>query len=352
MSDGSRDFGEHWGKEQSLEFEILNQIGKVLASELDISQILSNILDACRDLVSAEAWTILLKDPLRDRLLFSRTIGQKSKELEDKSIAIGQGIAGKVALTGEPQIVDDVTKSKDFYPGIDERTGFQTKSIMAIPMISRGKLLGVIEIINKLKGKSFSKVDLKKVQIYTDFASIALENAQLYEQALTSAITDDLTGLYNNRFINKKLAIELQIAKQKGEKLGFIFIDLDRFKKVNDNYGHLAGSSLLREVGYYIKDKIGDQTDMIARYGGDEFLIVIPGQDSKQTLKTAEELREGLFETVFNLDNSVDARITASFGVASYPEQAETLEELIGMADKAMYEVKEDNRNGVRVFSS
>jgi GAF domain-containing protein len=117
------------------------------------------------------------------------------------SIDIGQGIAGRVALTGKSKIVNNVKDDPDFYPGIDKMTKFKTRSILCIPLISRGKILGVIEIINKEEGKLFSQHDLEMVETYTEFASVALENAQLYEQALHSSITDDLTGLYNNRFI-------------------------------------------------------------------------------------------------------------------------------------------------------
>jgi diguanylate cyclase (GGDEF)-like protein len=219
-------------------------------------------------------------------------------------------------------------------------------------MISRGKVLGVIEIINKEKGKQFSESDLKKVQIYADFASIALENAQLYEQALISAITDDLTGLFNNRFINQKLAVEIKIAREKKQTLGFIFIDLDFFKVINDSHGHLTGSALLKAVAEFIKEHVSGQTDMIARYGGDEFLIVIPNMNAKQTAQLAEKLRKRLSENIFSLEGNIETRITASFGVAAYPEQAESLSDLIGMADKAMYEVKGKNRNGVCIFHS
>ncbi|MBN2134706.1 MAG: sensor domain-containing diguanylate cyclase [Acidobacteria bacterium] len=336
---------------KSLELTILRKIGEVLSSEMDIEQVLSRIIDACRELVSAEGWSILLKDKKRDELVFTRIHGKKKAELANMKIKVGQGIAGKVAESGEPKIVNDVTTDADFYPGIDQSIGFETRSILCIPLISRGKVLGVIEIINKPKGKKFSETDLKKVQIFTNFASIALENAQLYEQALVSAITDDLTGLYNNRFINHKLSVELQIAKKKKQSLGFIFIDLDHFKYVNDNYGHIAGSGLLKAVADFIRDRVGKQTDMIARYGGDEFLIVVPKLNAEKTYKLAEQLRKNLADELLIIDDDIQTRITASFGIAAYPEQAESLEELIGMADKAMYEVKERNRNGVKIFS-
>jgi diguanylate cyclase (GGDEF)-like protein len=336
---------------RDLELDILRKVGKILASELEIEKILSIIIDSCRELISAEAWSILLIDPKADKLVFSRILGQKTNGLQDIKLEIGQGIAGKVFETKKARIVNDVSKDGDFYAGIDQFTGFKTKSILCIPLASRGKLLGVIEIINKINDLPFTKDDLQKIETYIKFASIALENAKLYEQAVHSSITDDLTGLYNNRYMYNQLAIELKNAGKKRKNLGFIFIDLDKFKSINDVHGHLIGSRTLCEVGKFLKDKLRNITTMIARYGGDEFFIVIPEKTAEETREIAEELRQELSEHIFIINNDIQISITASFGISSFPEQAESIEELIGMADQAMYEVKAKNRNGVKIFS-
>jgi diguanylate cyclase (GGDEF)-like protein len=339
------------GSFRELELDILRKVGRILASELEIDKVLSIIIDSCRELVSAEAWSILLMDPKADKLVFSRILGQKTNELANVTLKIGQGIAGKVYETGKARIVNDVSNDPDFYAGIDQLTGFKTRSILCIPLASRGNFLGVIEIINKVKGQPFTEEDLGKIETYTKFASVALENAQLYEQAVHSSITDDLTGLYNNRFIYRQLACELQNAKAKKKNLGFIFIDLDKFKSINDIHGHLIGSRTLSEVGKFLKKRLDKITDMIARYGGDEFFIVVPEKTAEETRQIAENLRRELNEHIFNINNKVNISVTASFGVSAYPEQAESLEELIGMADRAMYEVKAENRNAVKIFS-
>ena len=335
---------------RDLELDILRKVGKILASELEIDKILSIIIDSCTELISAEAWSILLIDPKADKLVFSRILGQMTGGLESIKLEIGQGIAGKVFETKKARIVNDVSKEKDFYAGIDQVTGFQTKSILCIPLESRGKILGVIEIINKNKGQPFTEDDLRKVETYTKFASVALENAQLYEQAVHASITDDLTGLYNNRYMYSRLATELNNAGKKGKHLGFIFIDLDKFKSINDVHGHLVGSSTLCEVGKFLKEKLKNITSMIARYGGDEFFIVVPEKTAEETEQIAENLRKELSEHIFVFNNKIKIRVTASFGISAFPEQAESIEELIGMADQAMYEVKAENRNGVKIF--
>lgn len=341
---------EKGGSFRELELDILRKVGRILASELEIDKVLSIIIDSCRELISAEAWSILLINPKEDKLVFSRILGQKTSELTNVTLKIGQGIAGKVYETGKARIVNDVSNDPDFYAGIDELTGFNTKSILCIPLASRGTFLGVIEIINKLDNQPFTEEDLGKVETYTKFASVALENAQLYEQAVHASITDDLTGLYNNRFIYKQLACELQSAKANKKNLGFIFVDLDKFKSINDVHGHLIGSRTLSEVGKFLKAKLNNITDMIARYGGDEFFIVVPEKTAEETRLIAENLRSELNKHVFEI-HKINISVTASFGVSAYPEQADSLEELIGMADRAMYEVKAENRNGVKIYS-
>lgn len=341
---------EKGGSFRELELDILRKVGRILASELEIDKVLSIIIDSCRELISAEAWSILLINPKEDKLVFSRILGQKTSELTNVTLKIGQGIAGKVYETGKARIVNDVSNDPDFYAGIDELTGFNTKSILCIPLTSRGNFLGVIEIINKLDNQPFTEEDLGKVETYTKFASVALENAQLYEQAVHASITDDLTGLYNNRFIYKQLACELQSAKANKKNLGFIFVDLDKFKSINDVHGHLIGSRTLSEVGKFLKSKLNGITDMIARYGGDEFFIVVPEKTAEETRLIAENLRSELNKHVFDI-HKINISVTASFGVSAYPEQADSLEGLIGMADQAMYEVKAENRNGVKIYS-
>lgn len=337
---------------RDLELNVLRKVGKTLASELEIDKVLSIIIDSCRELISAEAWSILLIDPKADKLVFSRILGQKTNGLEDIKLKIGQGIAGKVFETKKARIVNDVSKDGDFYASIDQLTGFKTKSILCTPLASRGKLLGVIEIINKVNGQPFTEDDLQKIETYSKFASIALENAQLYEQAVHASITDDLTGLYNNRYMYNQLTIELKNARKNKKNLGFIFIDLDKFKSINDVHGHLIGSRTLCEVGGFLKKQLNDITTMIARYGGDEFFIVIPEKTAEETRVIAEELRKQLSEHCFKLMDDIKISVTASFGISSFPEQAKSIEELIGMADQAMYEVKAKDRNGVKIYSA
>jgi len=211
-------------------------------------------------------------------------------------------------------------------------------------MLSKGRLLGVIQVINKFDRTSFDEVELRLAQTLADHAAIAIENGELYQQAYLASITDDLTGLRNTRYFNRALPDLLR----RGGPVALMVLDLDNFKEVVDTHGHLAGSRTISFIGKII-GRLVRPGDVAARFGGDEFVAVLPGADSQAALRIAESIRAAVeAATYLDEEDGVDiSGVTASLGVAVYPEHAGDAECLFRAADNAMYSVKRASKNAV-----
>ena len=176
----------------------------------------------------------------------------------------------------------------------------------------------------------------------------ALANAIDYHRATRQSLVDDLTRLYNVRYLYQALDNEIRRARRYGSSVSVVFMDLDGFKLVNDAYGHRAGSVTLTEVASVITMMVRD-ADVVARFGGDEFVMMLPEATAQQATYMAERVRAEIAAHSFNGGVGADIYLTASFGVASFPEHATEAEKLIEMADAAMYEAKISKKNSVRV---
>lgn len=322
------------------------KVGKALTSTLDTGSILDIIMEKTNELVKAEAGSVLLLDNEKNELYFELAEGEKKHDIKRFRLKVGEGIAGWVALHGEPIIVEDVATDKRFCHKIDDSLDFKTRSILCVPLRSKGKILGVLEVINKINGKPFDQKDMDLVLTLVDQASIAIENSLLYKKATELAITDGLTQLFNFRYLHQSLDIEISRANRYHTEVSLIFLDLDYFKKINDRFGHLVGSQLLIDVGNILKNNLRPM-DIICRYGGDEFIAVLPETGPEAALGTSERLRKMIEDHTFYADTGEAFHLTASFGIASYPNHVKDKNELIQLADQSMYRVKENTRNAV-----
>ncbi len=160
------------------------------------------------------------------------------------------------------------------------------------------------------------------------------------------SLTDDLTGLYNIRFLNQSIDIEIERSHRFGSIFSLIFMDIDDLKKVNDRFGHLTGSRVLIETARILRENLR-KVDIIIRYGGDEFVIIMPQTSKESCFMVANRLRRTIEESVFLKSEDHPVRITASFGVASFPVNAKNKEELLVIADKALYHGKFSTKNVV-----
>jgi diguanylate cyclase (GGDEF)-like protein len=220
------------------------------------------------------------------------------------------------------------------------------RSILCYPLERRGEKIGVIELINKIDG-AFVEDDQRLIEMMVSPISVAIRTVDMFEGAERLTITDDLTKLYNYRYLRKYLEADVKRCLRYKKKVSLLFIDVDGFKRINDTFGHLVGSQALAEMGQVLK-KMVRETDVVGRYGGDEFVIVLPETPLNGAMVIAERIRKKVEECDFVAQN-LSIRLTVSLGVANCPKHTLTAEGLIKKADAAMYRAKELSKNSIKV---
>ena len=220
------------------ELRAFNEIGKVLTSTLDIHEVLGLIMEQVSAVLKPANWSLLLLDEAKDELVFELAVGPSAAALKGLRVRIDEGIAGWVAREGRTLLVPDVSADKRFSARFDEATRFTTQSILAVPMRSRDRTLGVIELVNGPDKKPFTEKDARTLGSIADYAAIAIENARNFQRVQELTILDEHTGLYNARHLRRVLDQEVTRSRRFGHQLSVIFFDLDRFKAINDTHGH------------------------------------------------------------------------------------------------------------------
>jgi len=344
--DRRRNAGVPGERREAGEVAVFQELGKALTSSLQLDQVLRTIMEKIDEFLRPDNWSLLLLDEAKQELYFELAVGKASQALKDVRIKLGQGIAGWVAQHGEVVIVPDTTKDTRFFGKVDEKTKMETRSIVAVPVKFRDTCLGVIELINCVGVDGFDPRDLKLLEALSDFAAIALENARHVKRIHELTIKDDCTSLYNARHMGFILDTEIYRSQRYNYEFSIVFIDLDHFKLVNDTHGHLVGSRLLAEMGEALKTNCR-LIDFAFRYGGDEFVILLPQTSKENAINVARRLHRLIRETVWLRNEGLNIKITPSVGLAAYPVDSKTKEGLLHLADEAMYLVKNTNRDNV-----
>jgi diguanylate cyclase (GGDEF)-like protein len=334
-------------RRQDQEVTIFHDVAKALTSSLDLDSILQTIMEKMAEFFRPDTWSLLMVDDQRDELYFAIAVGSAAEALKNVRLKVGEGIAGWVAKNGERLVVPDVMNDPRFAKRIDEMTKWETRSIICVPLRSKHRVLGVIQLVN-VDMQNFSDREEFFLQSLCDYAAIAIENARSVEKIQELTITDDCTGLYNARHLYKTLETEVYRSARFGYEFTVLFIDLDHFKQVNDTHGHLIGSKLLAEIGYLIKAQLR-LIDYAFRYGGDEFVILLPQTAKDAALVVARRLRDTLRTTLFCQEEGLNLNVRASIGVATYPHDAKTPHDVIRQADEMMYLVKNTTRDNIGI---
>ncbi len=334
-------------------------------SEASLAAELSRILEMSSEFVPSEAGSILLDDPgakeagLTADLTFIAAFGDKAPDVVGRTMRTSEGIAGHVYRQGCSHVTSRAREDELFYSRIDDETTFRTGSLIAIPIRLGDEVCGVLEL---LRAEPYQPRDCELLEIFARYISVAMQNVLDARYAQAIAKRDNLTSLYNDRYLH--IALEEQVAKclRLGTDLTLLFLDLDYFKRINDSHGHLAGSQVLREVGGILAEMIGDR-GLPARYGGDEFVVVLPGCSLAEGVELAEDVRIRVLSTTFCAEASdIQPRplylrgLASSIGAASLKHHIDSNEKpdvvktaLLHLADAAMYVAKETGRNRTAV---
>jgi len=330
---------------------ILYNIGQAMNFIDDLKGLLKVILEEAIKTIGAEKGSLMLYDVSTNELAVKVVYGLPDKEIEDKinegliectRIKVGEGIAGNVFLTKSALI----TNLGNNDPRFAKADNSNVASILCVPLVVKGESIGVINITNKKNGNLFNQHDLDFMEALANQAAIAIDNAQLYELATK----DGLTKLYIYRHFHTLLDTELKRSSRYKHKMSLLMMDIDNFKEINDTHGHQNGDLILKEIANVITNTCR-KIDMPARYGGEEFALILPETSAENARVISERIRQNIEKIkVVTKENKVIIP-TISMGIAEFPSDAKTADDLIGAADKALYLAKRSGKNCVATYN-
>ncbi len=326
------------------EFYTLQQISEAIGSILEINDLLNFVNDVIIGVMGVNYSTIVLLDHKKNKLKVQFTNIQKREDLAILNDNINCKFLLDILENGKAVMVNSVDPQNfDF---------IQTRGIgsfICLPLSSKSRKFGLTLIEHK-NINTFDEDNLRLLTTIGKQVSMAIENAELYANLQEMATVDGLTGVYNRVYFHQKFEEEVEAARTLGYDLTLVILDIDKFKKFNDTYGHLFGDIVLKSVAQTIKNNLR-ATDTVARFGGEEFVIILPRTNAVEAFEKIEELRLKVANNIVK-DNVISASVTASFGISSFPDISGNQMELIRDADNALYKAKEGGRNCVRIANS
>src|SRR5271166_1788926 len=331
---------------QSYELNIFHDVAKALTSSLDLDTVLQTIMEKMAAYFEPATWSLLMLDDTSQEFYYAAAVGKGCESINALVLTTGETLARWVIEQGQPLIIQDVNRDARIQQSSNDGFFPEGCSVVCMPVRTGGKMLGIIQMMN-VDMQVYSRNEIL-LQTLADYAAIAIENARAVSRIQELSITDDCTGLYNARHLFTVLAEEVHRSERFGYEFSLLFLDLDHFKRVNDQHGHLVGSNLLSQVGQALREHLR-LVDAAFRYGGDEFAILLPQTSKDAALFVARRLM-AVFQTQSWLAGEApDISLRASVGIASYPEDATTPQAIVHRADEMMYQVKQAGRNNIAV---
>ncbi len=332
------------------ELSALFQLNEATISTLDINLLLERMIEMLQKMLPHCNLALLLYQPGAEELEVQRTAGLAPALLKEMDLRLDRGLLGQAARKQEMIYLSDlqVDNPRFDYQGKSLPDG----SLVCTPMVVKKKLAGLL-LLSREKPHAFTSGELRLIQAVGNQAAIGIENARLYEQTRSLSNTDELTSLANRRFFLEVLKRELAQAQRFSSQFSLIMIDIDHFKRYNDCHGHLCGDMALKTVADLLLQNTRG-IDLVARFGGEEFVILLPKTSKSGAVLAAEKLRQRIAETVFpGADRSQPGGgLTISLGVAAFPVDSREEYELMDLADRALYEAKEEGRDRTVAWKS
>jgi diguanylate cyclase (GGDEF)-like protein len=311
----------------------LDRMGATLRSTLDLEGMLEVVLDTAAVTLGARAGALYL---LRGGELHPE-VARGHRPPADAALPVGTGVAGRAAATGAPVLMGQPAVAPPIEPDVE--------TAVAVPLVRGDRTIGVIALYGRTGLEPFTEDDTQTLSSFAGQASVAIENVLLHQETRQLSITDGLTGVWNRRYLELTLRKEIERAQRFGRPISVLMIDIDRFKRVNDRLGHRRGDEVLVEVTRRLIGELRANIDVVGRYGGEEFVVILPETPAAGSRVVAEKIRSAVRDEPFR--GPEDVSVTISVGVATYPEDAASAEDLIQAADTAMYRAKAAGRDRV-----
>ncbi len=323
---------------RAAQLEAINAIAKQTTAVLDLNDLLVKVCSLVRQSFSGDHVSVLLRED-QELVLRAHEGELKLRGSDPEQFLIGDAIAWRCMATGRPVVENDVARVPQYLPMFE-----QTRSKMCIPLISFGQTLGVLAL-DSARPNSFQASDAQPLESVADICATAIQNAYYVERVRQLAYIDGLTGIFNRRHFEMRIADEMERAHRYGSSLAVIMLDIDHFKRLNDEFGHLLGDEVLRQVSSLFSQQLR-KIDVVCRFGGEEFAVLLPQTSAEQAFSVAEKLRREVAGYRFP---GVPRAVTISAGAAAHPIHGATRDEVVKAADAALYTAKQAGRNCVRL---
>jgi len=341
------DITERWSSEQRMRAH--DAMLKMVARGDELAAILNAIVLQVESEDNTTLCSILLLDQEGTHLLGGAAPSLPvfyNQAVHGLEIGVGVGSCGTAAALGQRVIVEDIQTHAYWQPYAELAQQAGLRSCWSEPIrSSHGKVLGTFAIYHA-QPQSPQQADIERIAYAANLAAIAIENRQTHEELEQRAYTDYLTGLANRRYFLEQAENELARTLRYGRELSIMMLDVDRFKQVNDTYGHKVGDLVLKKLSELCRSTLRD-VDIIGRIGGEEFAMLLPETGVEQALQAAERLRAAIAATHVTLGGGLPLRFTASIGVTNLREKDANVDVLLNQADQALYRAKNEGRNRV-----
>lgn len=331
------------------DLSLIYEIGQEVNSIIDLDRLYATIAATLKKYVRVHEFALLVFDEKQEELQIKAAYGFDNAEAVSKMIfKKGEGITGLAAETGKKIYIKDTSRETRFLNYKGERPT-EPSAFLSIPLMYKDEVLGVVNFGRKGIG-SFTYQDVKMLSLVAGQIALAMTNARLYTRTRELSVKDELTGINNRRHFHTMLQMEWKRAVRFHRPLSLIMIDVDHFKAYNDAFGHLQGDIVLKQIGGLLRRNLRE-VDTVARFGGEEFVLLLPDTDKRGAIAVAEKVRLLVEGHRFTGEERKETReITISCGIATYPDDVEEMDDLIDHADIALYRAKELGRNRIECY--
>lgn len=320
------------GRRESQEIELLVEVSRLIQNATRAEEAFEKLLDLVKGAIVYENATLFVLNRASQQLVVGAARGQVVDLIGGVQFDLGLGFSSWVAKQKKPILLNELHRSaQNGQPAVG--------SFLSVPLVVQQELIGVLNLSHP-GNQAFTEDHLRLLTLVAGQAAAILQRILMYEEMARLAITDELTGLFNRRHFMERLGDEVARARRYGQPFSLLFMDLDHFKRINDTCGHAVGDRILAELGKLLR-RWARGTDLLSRYGGEEFVAFLPMTDSTQAMNAAERMRQAVEEHSFPRRK----RLTVSIGVATYPADGDTPADLLKKADLALYQAKKLGRN-------